>query len=134
MLETWGLFLLGLVFLMLGGDSVVKGASGVARHYGLSPFVTGLVLVAFATSIPELVVNGRAAISNDRDRIKELWSPFAKAWWDSPEDPDIRVLTVTPERAEIWDAPGKIISAAVMLTAAVTGGKPAVGEHGSVRM
>ena len=61
MLETWGLFLLGLVFLMLGGDSVVKGASGLARHYGLSPFVTGLVLVAFATSIPELVVNGRAA-------------------------------------------------------------------------
>jgi cation:H+ antiporter len=61
MLETWGLFLLGLVFLMLGGDSVVKGASGLARHYGVSPFVTGLVLVAFATSIPELVVNGRAA-------------------------------------------------------------------------
>ena len=61
MLETWGMFLLGLVFLMLGGDSVVKGASGLAKHYGLSPFVTGLVLVAFATSIPELVVNGRAA-------------------------------------------------------------------------
>jgi cation:H+ antiporter len=61
MLETWGLFLLGLVFLMLGGDSVVKGASGLARHYGISPFVTGLTLVAFATSIPELVVNGRAA-------------------------------------------------------------------------
>ncbi|MCC8362739.1 sodium:calcium antiporter [Lysobacter sp. A6] len=61
MLETWGMFLLGLLFLMLGGDSVVKGASGLARHYGLSPFVAGLVLVAFATSIPELVVNGRAA-------------------------------------------------------------------------
>ena len=61
MLQTWGFFLLGLVFLMLGGDSVVKGASGIARHYKLSPFVTGLVLVAFATSIPELAVNARAA-------------------------------------------------------------------------
>jgi cation:H+ antiporter len=61
MLEIWGMFLLGLLFLMLGGDSVVKGASGVGRHYGLSPFVTGLLLVAFATSIPELAVNARAA-------------------------------------------------------------------------
>ena len=61
MFEVWGFFLLGLVFLMLGGDSVVKGANGLAKHYGLSPFVTGLVLVAFATSIPELVVNARAA-------------------------------------------------------------------------
>ena len=61
MIEAWGFFLLGLVFLMLGGDSVVKGASGLAKHFALSPFVTGLVLVAFATSIPELVVNARAA-------------------------------------------------------------------------
>jgi cation:H+ antiporter len=61
MLETSGMFVLGLLFLMLGGDSVVKGASGLARHYGLTPFVTGLVLVAFATSVPELAVNGRAA-------------------------------------------------------------------------
>jgi cation:H+ antiporter len=61
MFEVWGFFLLGLVFLMLGGDSVVKGANGLAKHYGLSPFATGLVLVAFATSIPELVVNARAA-------------------------------------------------------------------------
>jgi cation:H+ antiporter len=60
-MEVWGMFLLGLVFLMLGGDSVVKGASGLAKHYGISPFVTGLVLVAFATSIPELAVNARAA-------------------------------------------------------------------------
>ena len=60
MLEIWGMFLLGLLFLMLGGESVVKGASGLARHFSLSPFVTGLVLVAFATSVPELAVNARA--------------------------------------------------------------------------
>ena len=61
MIELWGLFLLGLVFLMLGGDSVIKGASGLAQHFKLSPFVTGLVLVAIATSVPELAVNARAA-------------------------------------------------------------------------
>src|SRR4030095_15987753 len=61
MIETWGMFLLGLAFLMLGGDSVVKGASGLAKHFALSPCVTGFVLVAFPTSIPELAVNARAA-------------------------------------------------------------------------
>ncbi|WP_133500565.1 sodium:calcium antiporter [Cognatilysobacter terrigena] len=50
-------FLLALVLLMLGGDSVVRGATGLARRFGWPPFAVGLVLVALATSIPELVVN-----------------------------------------------------------------------------
>jgi cation:H+ antiporter len=61
MIEALGLFALGLLLLALGGDSVVKGASGLAQRFGWSPFATGLVLVAFATSIPELAVNARAA-------------------------------------------------------------------------
>jgi cation:H+ antiporter len=56
------LFALGLVLLALGGDSIVKGASGLAQRLGLTPFVTGLVLVAFATSLPELAVNLVAAL------------------------------------------------------------------------
>ena len=81
-----------------------------------------------------VVVNGRATLSNDRARIKELWSPFAKAWWDSENDPDIRLLSVTAEQAELWDSPNKLIATAIMLTAAVTGAKPAVGDHGAVRL
>lgn len=53
-------FAAGIVLLALGGDSLVKSASGLARRSGLSPFATGLVLVAFATSLPELAVNLRA--------------------------------------------------------------------------
>ena len=60
MLEALGFFALGLVLLALGGDSIVKGASGLAQKFGASPFVAGLLLVAFGTSIPELFVNARA--------------------------------------------------------------------------
>lgn len=60
MLTATGFFILGLLLLALGGDSVVKGASGLAKRLGLSPFATGVVLVAFATSLPELAVNVRA--------------------------------------------------------------------------
>jgi cation:H+ antiporter len=60
MAEAWGWFVFGLLLLALGGDSVVKGASGLSRRFGLPPFVAGLLLVAFATSLPELAVNLRA--------------------------------------------------------------------------
>jgi cation:H+ antiporter len=56
-----GFFVLGLFLLALGGDSIIKGASGLGQRLGLSPLATGVVLVAFGTSLPELAVNARAA-------------------------------------------------------------------------
>jgi cation:H+ antiporter len=56
------MFLLGLGLLALGGDSIVKGASGLAQRFGIPPFVAGLLLVAFGTSLPELAVNLRAVL------------------------------------------------------------------------
>lgn len=79
-----------------------------------------------------LVVQGEGAISNDRAKIKELWSPFAKAWWESADDPDIRLITVSPNSAEIWDGPNWLVAGALMLAAAATGSKPAVGEHSKI--
>ncbi|RZZ82583.1 sodium:calcium antiporter [Pseudoxanthomonas winnipegensis] len=62
MVEGWGLFVLGLVLLALGGDTLVKGVSGIAQRAGLSPFTAGLLLLAFGTSLPELFVNGAALL------------------------------------------------------------------------
>ena len=53
-------FLLGLLLLLLGGDSLLRGAAGLSQRLGLSPFANGLLLVSFATSLPELVVNAWA--------------------------------------------------------------------------
>jgi len=75
---------------------------------------------------------GKATLSNDRAKIKELWNPFAKAWWDSPEDPAIRVIKVTPQDAELWDSPGRIVTTISMLAAAVTGRSPKIGENAKV--
>ncbi|MCR6686582.1 sodium:calcium antiporter [Pseudoxanthomonas sp.] len=60
MAEALGWFALGLLLLALGGDSVVKGVSGLAQKLGLRPFSAGLLLLAFGTSLPELAVNLRA--------------------------------------------------------------------------
>ena len=73
-------------------------------------------------------VTGTAAISNDRARIRQLFSTPAKAWWDSAEDPDIRVLEITPDDAEFWDSPGTVISYVKMAAAVATGTRPDMGD------
>lgn len=51
------LIFLGLVLLVIGAESLVRGASKVAADFGISPLVTGLTVVAFGTSAPELAVS-----------------------------------------------------------------------------
>src|SRR3546814_18059461 len=65
MFEAIGLFVLGLVLLALGGDSIVQGPSGLAQRMGVSPFVAALLLVAFGPSLPELAVNARAVFTGN---------------------------------------------------------------------
>jgi general stress protein 26 len=79
-------------------------------------------------------VTGRAEIANDRQKIKELWSIPAKAWWDNADDPSIRVLKVTPKDAEYWDSPGTVLSYVKMLAAVVSDTRPAVGDSGKTKL
>ena len=79
-----------------------------------------------------LSISGLAEISNDRMKIRELWSTPAKAWWDSPDEPTIRVLKVTPRDAQYWDSPGTAISYIKMAAAAISRAKPDLGENRKV--
>ena len=47
----------GFVALVKGADSLVDGASAIAKRFGISDLVIGLTVVAFGTSMPEFVVN-----------------------------------------------------------------------------
>jgi general stress protein 26 len=81
-----------------------------------------------------VVISGAARISNDRAKIKELWNDFDKAWWDDENDPSIRLLTVTPEDAELWDSPNKLLATAKMAFSAVTGKAPDMGDNEKVSL
>jgi general stress protein 26 len=81
-----------------------------------------------------VVIAGKANVSNDRAKIKELWSPFDKAFWESEDDPTIRLITVTPEDAELWDGPNGLIASAKMLFAVATGAKPDMGDNAKVTL
>lgn len=58
----------GIALLYFGGELVVRGAVGLAKSLGVSPLLIGLVVIAFGTSSPELMV-AINAIANDADSI-----------------------------------------------------------------
>jgi general stress protein 26 len=77
-------------------------------------------------------ITGRARISHDKAKIKELWSEAARVWFpQGPDEPDIALIAVDVDTAEYWDSPS---SAVVYLygyaKARVTGKPPGANELG----
>jgi cation:H+ antiporter len=52
----------GFVLLLVGGETLVRGAVGAARRFSVSPLLIGLTLVGFGTSTPELITSIEAAL------------------------------------------------------------------------
>lgn len=61
------LLLTGFVVLIKGADFLVNGASSAAKKYGISNLAIGLTVVAFGTSMPELIVSLLSAIDGNND-------------------------------------------------------------------
>ena len=67
MLLSIGLVILGIVLLVVGGETLLRGAVGLAALLRLTPAVIGLTVVAAGTSVPELAVSGIAAYQGKPD-------------------------------------------------------------------
>ncbi len=62
---TYFLFILGFVILISGSKFFVDGAASLGRRLGISQLVIGLTIVAFGTSLPELITNVFASIRGE---------------------------------------------------------------------
>lgn len=115
----------GVIYFMTDGETVLRQIGADQR-----------VMLSFADKGGQnyASIDGAATIENDRAKIKELWTPWAKAFWDSPDDPKIRVLVFRPEHARYWDAPNALVTSVVMLASAVSGKKPELGKSGEVTL
>lgn len=68
-------------------------------------------------------VSGRAIITTDKAKIRELWNPMLKAWFpEGVDDPEITLIGVNVESAELWDSPpSKVVQLAGFMKASLTG-------------
>lgn len=92
------------------------------------------VTLAFADtgSNTYVSITGHATVSDDRAKIKELWSVYDKVFWDGPDDPSVRLITVKPDDAEIWDGAGKIWAGIAMAANLTTGSELSLGDNQKV--
>lgn len=83
-----------------------------------------------------LHVKGKCSIINDKDKIKELWSPVVKAWFPKgPEDPALALLKVDTDEASYWDSSSsKSVVFYKMIKAIVKGETPDEGEFGTLKV
>ncbi len=65
MLENIGLIILGLILLVVGGNSLLKSAVAIANRFHIPKAIIGMTIVSLATSFPELVVSLSAALKGN---------------------------------------------------------------------
>ena len=59
--------LIGVLLLTAGGEALIRGSLAAAKRMGVSPLLSGLLIVGFGTSAPELVVSVDAALNQRPD-------------------------------------------------------------------
>ena len=78
-----------------------------------------------------LSISGTAHTVSDRKKMEELWNPIMKAWYpDGLDSPDLVLLKVVPNDAELWSASSsKLVQAFHIGKAIVTGERYDSGEN-----
>ena len=74
-------------------------------------------------------ISGHAEMIDDKNLVKKFWSVYDKAFWPDKNDPRIRVLKVTPERAEFWEGSGKIVTVVKLAAALASGERMNLGDN-----
>ena len=64
-----------------------------------------------------LSITGRAFVTRDTARTKEIWKKTDDAWFPGgPDDPNVRLLRIEPITAELWDGPSSAAGAVFEFT------------------
>ena len=61
---------LGFLLLVLGGEFIVRASIAISLKFNISKIVIGMTVVAFATSLPELLVSLKAAVNDSPSTLQ----------------------------------------------------------------
>jgi general stress protein 26 len=75
-------------------------------------------------------ISGTARTSQDREKLRELWSMWSEAWLpEGPDGADVALITVEPEECKLWDSTSSnLVYIAKVLKANVTQSPPDGGK------
>ena len=94
-----------------------------------------MVNVSYLKSSDQVYVSvaGKASLSRDRAKIRELWTPALKAWFtEGVDDPNLALIRVEIQAIDYWEGPGKLVTLLKFAKSAVTGKPSDLGDHGSI--
>lgn len=111
-----------LWFITAKGTDIAQAAEGAAKgHYVLASSHGQL----YAT------VEGTLSLVNDPDKLDEIWSPMAAAWFeDGRHDDKVCLVGFKPTKAEVWETDGTAKTLFEMARANMTEDTPDLGKHG----
>lgn len=74
-------------------------------------------IAAFSAKSHDLFASiaGTLHVDNDRAVIDRLWNPFIAAWFEGKDDPNLVLLRMDPEHAEIWLNENNLLAGVKML-------------------
>lgn len=79
-------------------------------------------------------IDGTLSLSNDGAKLDELWNAVASSWFeDGKRDPDVQLMRFDMTEAEVWATGGKLAFIYEIAKSKVTGQKPDMGEHYTLR-
>ena len=83
-----------------------------------------------------LSVYGEADIIKDRKKAEELWSAWAKTWFnEGVDDPELTIIRVRPEEVRYWDTKhNKMVSLLKIVAGAITGKESDDGVEGNIHL
>jgi len=94
------------------------------------------VNVSYAGDHRYVSVSGTAEIIDDKDKMKELWNPIYKVWFpDGLDDPTLRLLKVSVQKAEYWDSPGGFVQTVIGFAEGLINKDPSkMGENETITL
>lgn len=78
------------------------------------------------------VIHGSATVTRDAQKAKDLWRFSDETFFTSPDNPDLRIITVTPDSAELWDGSHLLITGAKILAERLIGAEVELVENAKV--
>jgi len=108
--------------------------SGKNRDIAVNPIVELVYSVPSKSAF--LTVHGTATIVHDKEKLDQVWNPFARAWFHGgKDDPKITLLRVTPMRGHYWDTKhNKMVALAEIALGALVGKTLDDGVEGTLRV